>query len=47
MVTHDAATAEYAGQTLHLDKGRLVEQSVDAAFSGETGAPRSPEGVPS
>ena len=36
MVTHDAATAEYAGLTLHLDKGQLAEQSVPAAFSGET-----------
>lgn len=36
MVTHDAATAEYAGLTLHLDKGQLAEQSVQAAFSGET-----------
>jgi len=25
MVTHDPATAAFAGQTLHLDKGRLVE----------------------
>jgi putative ABC transport system ATP-binding protein len=25
MVTHDAHSAEYASQTLHLDKGRLVE----------------------
>jgi putative ABC transport system ATP-binding protein len=47
MVTHDAATAEYADQTLHLDKGRLVEQSIDAAFSGETGTVRSAEGAPS
>lgn len=36
MVTHDAATAEYAGRTLHLDKGRLANDSVTAAFSGET-----------
>lgn len=36
MVTHDSSTAEYAGQTLHLDKGRLAEESVNAAFSGET-----------
>ncbi|MFK7790897.1 MAG: ABC transporter ATP-binding protein [Phycisphaeraceae bacterium] len=36
MVTHDAATAEYAGRTLHLDKGQLAKQSVEAAFSGET-----------
>ncbi|HZP11500.1 MAG TPA: ABC transporter ATP-binding protein [Nevskiaceae bacterium] len=26
MVTHDAKAAEYATHTLHLDKGRLVEQ---------------------
>ena len=37
--TH-AATAEYAGLTLHLDKGQLVEQSVQAAFSGETATTR-------
>ncbi|MEM9415089.1 MAG: ABC transporter ATP-binding protein [Planctomycetota bacterium] len=36
MVTHDAQTAEYAGRTLHLDKGRLAQDSVDTAFSGET-----------
>ena len=32
MVTHDITTAAYAGQTLHLDKGQLVEQPVEAAF---------------
>jgi len=47
MVTHDAATAEYAGQTLHLDKGRLSHDSVLAAFSGETATTRSDEGVTS
>lgn len=36
MVTHDNSTAEYAQQTLHLDKGRLADQSVQQAFSGET-----------
>jgi putative ABC transport system ATP-binding protein len=36
MVTHDAQTAEYAGRTLHLDKGRLADDSVKDAFSGET-----------
>lgn len=36
MVTHDAATAEYADHTLHLDKGRLAQESVKAAFSGES-----------
>jgi len=36
MVTHDAHTAEYAGRTLHLDKGRLAKDSVETAFSGET-----------
>lgn len=36
MVTHDAQTAEYAGRTLHLDKGRLAQDSVKGAFSGET-----------
>jgi len=44
MVTHDAATAEYAGLTLHLDKGRLVEQSVQTAFSGETATTRTQDG---
>ena len=43
MVTHDATTAEYADQTLHLDKGRLVEDSVTAAFSGETATTHSKE----
>jgi len=47
MVTHDAATAEYADQTLHLDKGRLVEQSVEAAFSGEITTTRDLEGAAS
>src|ERR1700742_5029220 len=28
MVTHDPKAAEYANQTLHLDKGTLVEQTV-------------------
>jgi len=28
MVTHDPKAAEYANQTLHLDKGTLVEQAV-------------------
>ena len=27
MVTHDPATAQYAHRTLHLEKGRLVEQA--------------------
>jgi len=40
MVTHDASTADYADQTLHLDKGRLVEQSVEGAFSGEASTTR-------
>jgi len=30
MVTHDPLAAEYANRTLHLDKGRLAEQSVGA-----------------
>ena len=30
MVTHDPKAAEYARQTLHLDKGTLVEQSAHA-----------------
>ena len=28
MVTHDPKAAEYASQTLHLDKGSLVEQAI-------------------
>lgn len=31
MVTHDPHSALYAGQTLHLEKGRLVEQPLHAA----------------
>lgn len=31
MVTHDPASATHAGRTLHLDKGRLVEQAVSSA----------------
>jgi putative ABC transport system ATP-binding protein len=31
MVTHDPLAAEYAKRTLHLDKGKLIEQSTDAA----------------
>jgi putative ABC transport system ATP-binding protein len=31
MVTHDPGCAEHAGRTLHLDKGRLVEQTVAAS----------------
>jgi len=30
MVTHDPKTTEYAGRTLHLEKGRLVESGVEA-----------------
>ncbi|MDE1961851.1 MAG: ATP-binding cassette domain-containing protein, partial [Xanthomonadaceae bacterium] len=30
MVTHDPKAAEYARQTLHLDKGTLVEQATHA-----------------
>jgi putative ABC transport system ATP-binding protein len=34
MVTHDPKTACYADQTLHLDKGKLVEAHVqDSQFS--------------
>lgn len=47
MVTHDAATAQYASQTLHLDKGQLVEQSVETAFSGERSTTRIDDGAPS
>jgi len=36
MVTHDAATADYADLTLHLDSGKLAEESVESAFSGES-----------
>lgn len=31
MVTHDPRAAEYAKRTLHLDKGRLIEQTEHAA----------------
>ena len=31
MVTHDPLAAEYANRTLHLDKGRLIEQTGQAA----------------
>lgn len=31
MVTHDPHAAEYAGRTLHLEKGRLVEQAKEQA----------------
>ncbi len=31
MVTHDAACAAYAGQTLHLEKGQLVEATVQGS----------------
>ncbi len=31
MVTHDPLAAEYAKRTLHLDKGRLIEQTGQAA----------------
>ena len=44
MVTHDAATAEYADLTLHLDKGRLAAESVKAAFSGESSMAGTTEG---
>jgi putative ABC transport system ATP-binding protein len=30
MVTHDPAAARYAQRTLHLDKGRFVEQELAA-----------------
>ena len=36
MVTHDPSTTEYASRTLHLDKGRLVEQ--DAQSPSRNGA---------
>lgn len=32
MVTHDPNTAEFASRTLHLDKGRLVDQSGHATM---------------
>jgi len=35
MVTHDPKTTEYAKRTLHLDKGRLVENS-DPTLEGAT-----------
>lgn len=37
MVTHDPRTTDYATRTLHLDKGRLVEQGApDHAVAGAT-----------
>jgi len=39
MVTHDPKAAEYASRTLHLDKGTLVEKSVEA--STQAGAPQA------
>jgi putative ABC transport system ATP-binding protein len=30
MVTHDPATAQFASRTLHLDKGRLIEQAAQS-----------------
>jgi putative ABC transport system ATP-binding protein len=30
LVTHDPKTAAHADQTLHLEKGKLVEQAVAA-----------------
>ncbi|MGD8594034.1 MAG: ABC transporter ATP-binding protein [Gammaproteobacteria bacterium] len=47
MVTHDPKAAEYAGRTLHLDKGTLVEKSVEASAetsieaSTQAGAPQA------
>jgi putative ABC transport system ATP-binding protein len=43
MVTHDPKAAEYAGRTLHLDKGTLVEKSVEASEAASTaaGAPQA------
>ena len=45
MVTHDAATAAYAGRTLHLDKGKLVGDAVETAFSGETATTHNTQGA--
>jgi len=35
MVTHDPATTHYAKRTLHLDKGRLVEQGIAVGVGAE------------
>ncbi len=35
MVTHDPRCASHAGRVLHLEKGRLVEASLDAPFTRE------------
>jgi len=45
MVTHDPATAAYAHQTLHLDKGRLVE-SPDPVAPGAAVEARQTKEVP-
>ena len=40
MVTHDPEATKYAQQTLHLEKGRLVEQRTEAIHpDGRLGAP--------
>jgi putative ABC transport system ATP-binding protein len=36
MVTHDAHCAEYAGRTLHLDKGKLIEAGTPTKHSSQT-----------
>ncbi len=36
MVTHDPLAAEYASRTLHLDKGRLIEQSAEQSAAHAT-----------
>ena len=36
MVTHDPRTTEYAGRTLHLEKGRLVEHERATASAEAT-----------
>jgi len=42
MVTHDPGTTAYAGRTLHLDKGQLVDAPEPAAIAHQT----EPESVP-
>lgn len=40
MVTHDPETTQYAGTTLHLEKGQLVEDGAPSLSSGPSLEPR-------
>lgn len=45
MVTHDPKTTQYAGRTLHLDKGRLIEQEPDSEAGSVVRHERRPGGA--